>query len=670
MYYILDSFNQKQTKMMIYRILYSIGFLILIPSFLFSQNSDFKKVNKRFNDFEFIEAIDSYKKIINQGKGSIEVYQKLGDAYYYNSDLENAGKWYQKMFEYRTEQLNDSIIVEELQPEYYYKAAHCYKHLEKYDEAKRLITLAKESNANDSRSKRLEENQDYLEDIEKQSGRYEISDFENNSAFTDFAPSFYQNELVFSSSRGKRKNISSRNSWNQQAYLGLFQSIKDDSIGVSFSREFAKELSSRLHESTSSFSKDGNVIYFTRNNISKGTSRKDSLGVNRLKIFKAFKTAEQKWSQPEELPFNNDQYSVAHPTLNSDGTKLYFASDMPGGYGESDLYVVDINNDGSYGEPKNLGPEINTEGRDTFPFITTSGMLYFASDGHLGLGGLDIFVTNTTASEKKVDNIGKPVNSNYDDVTFIINEDTKEGYFASNRKGGRGDDDIYRITQNSPLVTDCIGYVSGLVKDQNSQEILVETEIEVLNQDKETIFNGKTNEEGFFYVPLDCNNKSFEFLLTKTKYKPLNISIDTNNDNPIANKDFFLEKDTPKTGVDLGKVLSLKPIYFASNKALILSSTAEELDKIVSYLKEFPSLKIEIRSHTDSKGSDLYNLKLSAKRATATAKYIIAKGINPNRVKSKGYGELQLKNDCKNGIPCSKERHQQNRRSEFIVIEN
>ncbi|MBW1297893.1 OmpA family protein [Aquimarina litoralis] len=656
--------------MMIHRILYTISILLLIPTFLFSQNTTLKKANKRFDDFAYIEAIDSYKSVINQGKGSLEVYQKLADAYYYNSDLENAGKWYKRMLAYRIEQINDSVIVEELQPEYYYRTAQCYKHLKEYDEANRLIALAKELNVQDSRSKRLEVNPKYLEDSEKQSGRYEISNFKNNSAFTDFAPSFYLNELVFSSSRGKRKSLSRQNAWTEQSYLGLFQSINDDSLDISFSKEFAKKLSSRLHESTSSFSKDGSIIYFTRNNIHKGTSKKDSLGINRLKIFKAFKTDQQKWSQPEELSFNNDQYSVAHPTLSFDEKKLYFASDMPGGYGESDLYVVEINEDGSYSEPKNLGPEINTEGRDTFPFISKSGMLYFASDGHLGLGGLDIFVVNTTSPEKKVYNIGKPINSNYDDVTFIINDDTKKGYFASNRGGGRGDDDIYNITQTKELVVDCIGTINGVVKDQKSKEILADTEIKVINQDQEIIFEGKTNVDGSFSIPVDCNNKNYNFQIKREKYNPIAITVNTNKDSPIVSKDFLLEIDAPETGIDLAKLLQLQPIYFASNKALILGKTALELDKVVTYLKEYPTLKIEIGSHTDSKGSDAYNLKLSSKRATATANYIISKGIDPSRIKSRGYGETLLKNSCSNGVRCSKEKHQQNRRSEFIVTEN
>ncbi|WP_299443443.1 OmpA family protein [uncultured Aquimarina sp.] len=645
-------------------------FILIAPLFLFSQDKSLKKADKNFKNLAYVDAIDAYQDIISNGDGSIEIYQKLADAYYYNSDLENAGKWYERMIEYRIELAEDSTAVEELQPEYYYRTVQCYKHLELYDQANELMKYVKNLNPEDSRAKRFEENPNYLEDIEQQSGRYEIINFEGNSAFTDFAPSIHQNQLIFSSSRGKNKGSSTQNAWNQQSYLGLFMVVFNDSLDISFSKEFAKKLSSRLHESTSAFTKNDSIIYFTRNNIYRGKSKNDSTGINRLKIYKSVIDKDQKWSPPKELPFNNDQYSVAHPTLSFDEKKLYFASDMPGGYGASDLYVVTIQEDGSFGQPQNLGPEINTEGRDTFPFISKTGMLYFSSDGHMGLGGLDIFVVNTEAPQKKIYNVGRPINSNFDDVTFTINDDTKKGYFASNRSGGRGDDDIYSITETKPLVTDCKGSINGIILDKKTDELLNDAEITISNEDNEVVYTKVTDMMGAFTARVDCNNKTYTIQAKKENYKPTTIPISTNRDSTKVHKELFLENDVPDTGIDLAKLLNLKPIYFASNKALLLGKTAIELDKIIAYMKEYPTLKIEIGSHTDSKGSDAYNLKLSSKRATATANYIISKGIDPDRVKSRGYGETLLQNKCSNGVRCTKEQHQQNRRSEFIVTEN
>ncbi|WP_298544491.1 OmpA family protein [uncultured Aquimarina sp.] len=644
--------------------------ILMLPILLFAQDKSLQKANKNFESLAYVDAIDSYEDIITKGNGSIEVYQKLADAYYYNADLKNAGKWYQRMIEYRIEQIEDSTVVEELQPEYYYRTIQCYKHLELYDQADELMEYVKNLDTLDSRVKRFKENPNYLKEIELQSGRYEVLNFSGNSAFTDFAPSIYQNQLVFSSSRGKSKYASKQNRWNQQSYLGLFNVVSNDSLNISFTKEFSKELGSRLHESTSAFTKDGSTIYFTRNNIDKGKSKNDSIGINRLKIYKAILGEKQKWSKPQELPFNNDQYSVAHPALSFDEKKIYFASDMPGGYGASDLYVVDIHEDGSFGTPQNLGSAINTEGRDTFPFISKTGMLYFSSDGHLGLGGLDIFVVDTKEDEKKIYNLGKPINSNFDDVTFIINEDTKKGYFASNRLGGRGDDDIYSFTETKPLVTKCFGSINGVILDKKTNALLIDTQITISNQNDEVIHTDVTDMIGAFSAQVDCDNKNYTIQAKKENYKTITLSITTNRDSTEVNKELFLEKDVPNTGIDLAKLLNLKPIYFASNKSLLLGKSALELDKIVSYMKEYTTLKIEIGSHTDSKGSDAYNLKLSSKRATSTANYIISKGIAPDRVKSRGYGETLLQNKCSNGVPCTKEQHQQNRRSEFIVTEN
>jgi len=636
---------------------YIVTICLLLPLCVFSQDKLLEKANKDFENLAYIDAIDSYRDIINNGNGSIEVYQKLADAYYYNSDLENAGKWYERMIEYRKQLIEEGATVEELPSEYYYKVAQCYKHHKLYDKANEWIHSTKNLNTSyDSRSKRLEDTPDYLEAIELQSNRYEITNFSANSSYTDFAPSMYLDNIVFSSSRGNRKHSSKKNKWTNQSYLDLFTVITNDSLDISFTKEFSKELGSRLHESTSSFTEDGTTIYFTRNNISKGKLRNDSTGVNRLKIYKSVLEENKKWSKPQELPFNNDHYSVAHPTLSVDGKKLYFASDMPGGYGNSDIYMVSVLEDGTFGEPKNLGPIINTEGRDTFPFISNSGMLYFSSDGHLGLGGLDIFVMDTNISEKKIYNVGEPVNSNADDIT-------------SNRSGGRGDDDIYSFIEIKPLVTTCKGNLKGIVKDQKSGEIIVEAKVEIKNKNQEVIYKGVTDQQGIFSIEADCSDQTYNIIISKKDFDTKDQTIQITRERASYEEIISLKNNLPEKGTDLAKLLNLKPIYFASSKALILGNTAEELNKVISFMKENKGIRIEIGSHTDSKGSDRYNMKLSQKRAISTANYIISKGIDPSRVASRGYGETVLINKCSNGVKCSKQEHALNRRSEFIVLD-
>ncbi len=645
--------------------------ICLINTFkLSAQESELKRANSEYENYAYANAITTYQKIIKKGNASLEVYQKLGDCYFFNSELKDAAKWYLKMMKKKKELEKKGEKVSEVTAEYYFRTSQSLKFLKRYKEADSLMIKVKEFSISDSRAKRLIENPDYLEKTSLQSGRYSVENLPRNSAYVDFAPSIYKDQLVFASSRGSVKTRTKKNSWTKQPYLDLFTyKLKTDN-NFDYPKKFSKEISSRLHESTSVFSKNGTTVYFTRNNLLKSKFGKDSTGVNRLKIYRATLDNKSKWNNIEDLSINNDQYSVAHPTLSFDEKKLYFASDMPGGYGISDIYVVDILEDGSFGTPKNLGPEVNTEGRDTFPFISKSGVLYFSSDGHLGLGGLDIFAIKLEGDDKTVYNIGEPVNSSADDITFIFDENTKKGYFASNRSGGRGNDDIYSFIEISPLITKCKGILKGVIVDEASNNLLENAEIVIKDENDEVLFSDKTDATGEFLVNVDCADKVYRIQVVKENYDAFSKSITVKRNYPYPTETIKLKSNLPDKGIDLAKLLNLKPIYFASNKALILNASAKELNKIITFMKEYTSIKIEIGSHTDSKGSDRYNLKLSKKRATSTANYIISKGIDPSRVKSRGYGETVLINKCGNGVRCSKDEHAQNRRSEFIVIDN
>ncbi|WP_109299348.1 OmpA family protein [Aquimarina sp. AU474] len=644
--------------------------LLLLSSTVFSQSGLLKKANEDFNDYAYQDAIKKYESIVTKGEGTFGIYQKLGDAYYFNSDLENASKWYEKMIAKKSELEAEGKDTLDINFEHYFRAAQSLKYLKRYKEADELITKNTDQTNIDSRIVRLLKNPEYLKDIKIQSGRYSIENLSKNSLYTDFAPSIYKDNLVFSSARKKVRSHSNHNQWTKQSYLNLFSYSLKDTLGFSFPEEFSEKLSSRLHESTSSFNKEGTVVYFTRNNLTKSKLKKDSLGVSRLRILRAKLDNELQWSQIEDLPFNNDNYSIAHPSLSADGKKLYFASDMPGGYGMSDIYVVDIFENGNLGEPQNLGPIINTEGRDTFPFISTNGVLYFSSDGHLGLGGLDIFTVIPENSDGRVYNVGEPVNSYADDFTFIINDQTHTGFFASNRAEGRGDDDIYSFIENTPLITTCEGRIKGSVFDFKTEKEVIGAVVVIRDKNEDIVFSGKTNEKGEFKEPIDCDNKSYKISIQKEGYEQEIEEVNVSRKKGIISHIFKLKRNVPAKGIDLAKLLDLKPIYFASNKALILGETAGELDKIVSFMKKHTSIRIEIGSHTDSKGSDVYNMKLSKRRAVSTANYIISKGVDPIRVRSRGYGETVLINECGNGVKCDKEMHAKNRRSEFIVTEN
>ena len=411
-------------------------------------------------------------------------------------------------------------------------------------------------------------------------------------------------------------------------------------------------------------------MYFTRNNVENNRKASDAEGVVRLKIYRAQKE-NGVWASIEELPFNDDGYSVAHPALSPDEKILYFASDMPGGQGQSDLWRVVIREDGTFSTPENLGPKINTEARETFPFVASDNILYFASDGHPGLGGLDIFATKLDYLRfgGRVLNAGAPINTGQDDFTLIMSGTDRTGYLASNRPGGVGGDDIYPFTEDRPLVFECIQTVTGTVRDRISNETLAGTTVRVIDENNQEVSSAITDANGQYEIALDCNQGNF-VRASREGYIPSEEYLEV-SDGKDRIVDFYLEPETLLAGFgdDLAKLLQLSTIYFDFDKAVIRPDAELEIQKVIAAMEKYPSLKIQASSHTDSRGPDAYNLNLSQRRADATVRYMISKGISVDRVRGQGYGETRLVNRCDDGVSCTEEEHQQNRRSEFIIME-
>jgi outer membrane protein OmpA-like peptidoglycan-associated protein len=362
---------------------------------------------------------------------------------------------------------------------------------------------------------------------------------------------------------------------------------------------------------------------------------------------------------------------VAHPVLSPDEKRLYFVSDMTGSVGESDIFMTEIIGDGTYGPIINLGKNINTIGRETFPFITKDGVLYFSSDGHQGLGGLDVFATKIAFNDynQPVVNVGRPINGPLDDFSFIFDAENKKGYFSSNREGGMGEDDIYEFVENDPLVLDCIQEVSGTVRDRISNEVLAGATVMVIDEENKEISSTITDSKGNYILQLDCSKGNF-VRASRDGYVPAEEYLNKSDGKPRI-IDFYLERDvvTGGFGDDLAKLLQLSTIYFDLNKYNIRPDAEIEIQKVIVAMEKYPSLKIKVNSHTDSRGVDAYNLWLSQKRAESTVNYMISKGISSNRLQGEGFGESRLVNECSNGVPCSSEEHQLNRRSEFIIFE-
>lgn len=636
-----------------------ISLIFLIAGSVFSQEKQLEKADKKFNQLSYIDAISVYERVANKGYKSLELFQKLGDSYYFNAEFEKASKWYGELF------LLDNTAISS---EYFYRYAQTLKSVGQYDKANEMLQkfnlLAKE----DVRGNLFSKKKNYLEVIKSNSDRYKIKDAGINTEYSDYGPAFYGNKVVFASTRDTSGFFKREHTWTNQAFSDLYVSeIKSDSL-MSKPVKFSKKINSKVNESTPAFTKDGNTVYFTRNNFIDGKKGKDSKKTTLLKLYKAT-LKDSVWSDIIELPFNSDQYNVAHPALSSDEKTLYFASDMPGTFGHSDIFKVTINADGSFGTPENLGTQINTEGKETFPFLSAENELYFASDGHPGLGGLDIFVSKVDKNESFTlpINIGTPINSATDDFAFSINNETKVGFFTSYRATGKGSDDIYRFKEHKKLI--CEQLLAGTIIDSETGTVLVKTEVVLLDEYFEELKKVTSDEKGFYTFEVECG-KIYYVRVLKPDYVANETKVVIDEVSGKSELSVPLEKALVPfvVGEDIGKKLNIKKIYFDLGKSFIRPDAAIELAKVMEVLLEYPMMKIDVRSHTDSRDSHKNNEKLSDRRAKSTISWFVEKGIAPERLSGKGYGETQLINQCADGVKCSEEEHQLNRRSEFIVL--
>jgi ompA/motB domain protein len=630
---------------------------------LFAQQQELLKARNYYKKLDYVRAIKAYEAIASKGGANQEVYENLGNAYYFNADYKNAYTWYEKLF---------SNPEYKLQPEYYYRYAQTLKTVDKYDQSNKVMEqFVALTGDKDSRAQLFTKHKDYYKEIQRNSGRLNLHPLSINSKNSEYGTAFYGDKVVFSASKGILKG---KSKWTGDAFYDLYEANRD-SLEVSHPRKMGG-INTKFNESTAAFTTSGDTVYFTRNNYVHNKLTTDGEDTVLLKILRATKDQNGNWGHITEMPFNSNIYSVAHPALSPDGKYIYFTSNMKGSLGNSDIYRAKILKTG-YGKAENLGALINTTGRESFPFISKDSVLYYSSDGFPGLGGLDIFAVKLYAdgTTSKPVNIGKPANSAYDDFCYVIDNDKHIGFLTSNRLGGKGKDDIYSFYEQAPVQFDCTKNVRGMVKDAQSQQPITETKLTLLDTENNPVEIGTSNENGQFALTHDWNCKDQKVLIKAEKNGYVTV---TQTVTAEGNSDFYAElllqhlPETPKpeikVGVDLAKTLAIQNIYFDFDKADIRPDAAEQLSKLVAVLNEYPTIKIDIRVHTDSRGSDAYNLALSHRRAKSTMQWLIAHGIDKKRLTAKGYGETRLTNHCANGVPCSEEEHQANRRSEFIII--
>lgn len=630
-----------------------------------AQGNSIIRAGSNYEKLAYVDAIDTYLKIANKGYRSKEIFQKLGDSYYFNAKLREANKWYSELF----------AMNEIIEPEYYYRYAQTLKAVGDYKKADEYLSKFYSLSSKDLRANGFNSQKDYKEVIKRNSGRYNIKPVSINSKAYEYAPSFYGDQVVFASSKDSVGVVKARSKWTGLPFTNLQVVSRSEDGDLAKSKAFSSRLNSPFHEDSSVFTKDLKTVYFTRNNFLSGRIGRDNNKVMLLKLYKATQNEKGEWGNVVELPFNSDQYNVAHPALSPDGYTLYFASDMPGSIGQSDLYKVAILGENSYGKPVNLGAGINTEGRETFPFISENDDLYFSSDGHQGLGGLDVYVSKLDKSgiSSQIQNLGEPINSSMDDFGYIIDKN-KKGYFASNREGGKGNDDIYSFIEEKSLKFEILHELAGVVTNSETGKVLPGATVALFDEKFNEIAKVIADDKGQYDFKKVPAGKKYFVKAEKEEYETKEKSVDIPNKVGKTN----LPIDTAKKmrilreGTDLAKTFDIKMIYFDLNKSNIRPDAAADLAKILEVMKLYPSMAIDVRSHTDCRQSAAYNASLSDRRVKESIAWLVANGIDPKRLTGRGYGESQLINDCgcepTNTSSCTEEQHQANRRSEFIIV--
>lgn len=622
-----------------------------------AQEAKLAAADKQYEKYAYVDAIKTYERVAEKGYKSVDLFQKLGNAYYFNAELDKANKWYEELF----------AMNQPVDAEYYYRYSQTLKSVGDYEKANQMLAQFNQKNAADLRAQLYTKHKDYLEEIKANSGRYKVENININSEYSDYGTAFFGNKLVFTSARDTGGLFNRKHQWTNQSFTKLYASEISSDGSMLEPEQFNTSLNSKFNEATPVFTKDGKTVYFTRNNYNKGKRGKNSDKATLLKIYKG--TLENgKWVNITELPFTSDNYSTAHPALSPDEKTLYFASDMPGTLGQSDLFKVAINADGSFGTPENLGKQVNTEGRETFPYVTDENELYFASDGQLGLGGLDVFVTqiNKDGSYGEIKNVGVPVNGPKDDFAFMIDTKTRFGFFSSNRDGGKGYDDIYKFQETRKMK--CEQLLAGTITDKETGLPIANARVTLSDASFKVIKTIYADHEGKYSFDVECGNVYYVKAESKD-YTPNELKAIIPKES--GETDLSIELDKPvkqiTVGTDLAKIFGIKIIYFDLDKWNIRPDAAIDLAKIVDVMKQYPNMKVDVRSHTDSRQTHKYNQKLSDRRAKSTIDWMVQDGVAKERITGRGYGETQLVNKCADGVECTEQEHQQNRRSEFII---
>jgi len=648
-----------------------LGFLIIAcranPA---SAQSELRKANRFYDNFEYALALVQYEQVIAKKQPALETAERMAHAYRLTDDTEHAEEWYAKVLKYA-----------QADPENIFYYAEMLRSNGKYAEARnQYVSYGGRVPAQAAKANKMIAAVDKALLWLQRPPSAVVNLAEGlNSDYADFGPAALDNGLVFASDRSTGKKDEKIYGWTGRPYLKLYTSTKAE--GGDSWREptlITTAVNAEYHNGPATATGNNQTLFFTRTNLVRVkdsnvnndptnwvTKPLASDYVNRLEIFSVEHQGAD-WVNVKPFPYNKvTDYSVGHPALSPDGNLLYFASDMPGGQGETDIYYSEKQADGSWGRPVNAGAVINTPGKEEFPSFAPDGTLYFASNHHPGFGGLDMFSAKGARAEwKEVRNLFSPLNSAKDDYGMMMDATGEEGFFSSNRNSKNGTADIYtfRLIRKPAIIV-----VTTLesIRDAKGRTTLkplpgVHLRLNTLSvsdsvfavSDEKGLHNFEVK-KGFDYGILGTK----ELYLTQSKV----VRVDTTSKSDIVRVTLTFNRNRTNN------IIALDNIYFDLDKYDIRPDAALELDELVQVLKDNPRLNIEMGSHCDSREAEGYNQRLSENRAKATVDYLISKGIDAKRLSAKGYGETRHLNDCYDGVSCSEEEHQRNRRTEFKI---
>ena len=601
--------------------------------------------NRLYDDFAYSMAIKEYQKGLGK-KEFPNARIRLAESFKKINDLAHAEEAYSK-----------AVMLPEAQPVHKFHYGQILMRNGKYEQAKNYLDQYLTSIPTDSSARKLRLSCDSITKWMADSVKYTVQTSNINSGQSNFSPVWYNGGVVFATDRNTKGKTFE---WTGRPFLEMYFAKGTPEKGYESPISLTGDVNGTYHDGPATFTSKGDTIYFTRNNYIRNKIKESSLEEVNLKIYQATKK-DTSWIGLKEFPFNSNDYSTGHPTLSSDGNTMYFVSDMTGTLGGSDIFMSQKVN-GEWQQPVNMGPKINTPYNEMFPVVWKDTVLYFSSEGHYNFGGLDIFQSvNRANGWSNPTNAGYPLNTSYDDFGIAMNDSGTAGLFSSNRNvQNTTQDNIYNFTVNDLRFT-----LEGIAVEKSSQLPINNVRVELLNTKTKVKEFAVTGPDGKFTFKLDPES-DFSIVGSKDTYFTNTEKVST-----VGKK--FSENMFVKLKMELERIVVNKPIvleniYYDLDKYNIRPDAAEGLDKLVAILNDNPGISIELSSHTDTRADDRYNLTLSQRRADAAVNYIIAHGISSSRITAKGYGEQQLVNHCENGVECSEEIHQQNRRTEFKVV--